>query len=262
MTRTNQKRVREYWDNLQKRGVEVNLKYSRDLPDDTPGYGLKILTQFEIEVSGFAFDGCSGLFLDAGCGTGNLYLHALQLFPGISIEYVGMDISESMLKRAITRIEGEGRTHFLQGTVTDLPFGDNSFNRIPVSGVMVYCESLNKVEEVFKEFHRILKPDGVLVVDFFSRASHTTLLRKLLRRRVAPPPKIIFPLWFIRGLKRAGFTIVSYRGYDFKPYQGRTFDSKFALVRMTGKITERFSRFIEMKIVPYVPIVSLLGGRI
>ena len=88
---THQMREKEYWEHLEKEDIELELKYARDLPDNPPEYILKTLTEFEIDVTKFCFDGCSGLILDAGCGNGNILMHALKLFPNIKIDYVGLD---------------------------------------------------------------------------------------------------------------------------------------------------------------------------
>ena len=42
-----QKQELEFWENLKKSGDEIDLRYARDLPDDTPQFILKMLAQFE-----------------------------------------------------------------------------------------------------------------------------------------------------------------------------------------------------------------------
>ena len=65
--------------------------------------------------------------LDAACGTGMLTQH----LPG---EIVGVDQSDAMLERARRRVPA---ARFVTGDVLDLPFEDDSFNRVFSS--FFYC---------------------------------------------------------------------------------------------------------------------------
>ena len=107
-----QKKELEFWEGLNKSGVDVDLKLARDLPDDTPDYILKIMEDFEEEASRFCFSGARGRVLDAGCGNGNLLLRALRREKGDpvagqpALQIVGMDFSGNMLGRAALRAAG------------------------------------------------------------------------------------------------------------------------------------------------------------
>jgi len=89
----------------------VDLKLARDLPDDTPEFILRMLTDFERDVSSFCFSGAEGLVLDAGCGNGNLLLRALcdegSLQRAGKTRFIGMDFSRNMLSRAARRASGD-----------------------------------------------------------------------------------------------------------------------------------------------------------
>jgi ubiquinone/menaquinone biosynthesis C-methylase UbiE len=97
-------------------------------------------------------------FLDIGCGDGEL----LFLLRDKYARLYGMDVVESRLERIRGRL-GEARNIFLQaGDANDvLPYEDNYFDTVT---------ALSMLEHVFdpyhfiKECHRILKPDGTLVV--------------------------------------------------------------------------------------------------
>ncbi len=103
--------------------------------------------------------------LDAGCGHGNL--------SGIWTEknkVVGVDISPEMLVLARERgLEG----HLAQ--IDELPFADQTFDIIICCGVVQYY--LNPLQ-VIKEFSRVLKSGGVLIIDTLNTRS---ILRRLYR---------------------------------------------------------------------------------
>ena len=260
----------QFWE-LQKRcGEDIDLKMARDLPDDAPDYILKMMGDFEEEASGFCFAGAAGMVLDAGCGNGNLMLRALKNRAHLTEEIhgkrpllgiVGMDFSGNMLGRAAQRAAGDGRTAFLRGSVTSLPFADQSFDHLVSSGVLTCLPNVDAAESALLEFYRVLKPGGTLVVDFFNRASHYTLIRKHVFRESIKPPEYVTPAEFYETLDDAGFSIISCRGFDFKPCQGYLFESPWHNLIDPGHIQERLSCLIENRIAPGQGL-NLLGYRI
>jgi hypothetical protein len=108
----------------------------------------------------------------------------------------------------------------------------------------------------------VLKPEGVLVVDFFSRTSHYTLIRKHLLRERINPPEYVSPAEFQRMLEDAGFAVLTSRGFDFKPCQGYLFLSRWRRVIDPGYFQEKLSRFLERKVLPGRQWLNLLGYRI
>lgn len=254
-----QKEEHVFWERLEKNGVEVELKYARDLPDDTPEFILHTLTEFERDVAEFCFSGAEGLVLDAGCGNGNLLMRAL---PSLKANYVGTDFSKNMLGRAASRARDAKDALFLQSSVGHLPFKDRSFDRVICSGVLTCLPTVSDAAVALKEFQRVLKPGGVLVVDFFNRLSHFTIVRKHIFRESIDPPEYVSPLAFRTELEDAGFDVLEYRGFDFKLCQGYLFMSRLRPIIDPCFFQERFSRFLESRVVPRLPLMSLLGYRV
>jgi ubiquinone/menaquinone biosynthesis C-methylase UbiE len=254
----------EFWECQKRCGVESDLKIARDLPDDTPDFILAVLSDFENEAAKFCFSGAEGRVLDAGCGNGNLTLRALKDNPGEgkATEFIGMDFSRNMLDRAAYRAADSARAAFLQGSVTSLPFQDRSFDRVVSSGVLTCLPDSEAAALALQEFYRVLKPGGVLVVDFFNCISHYTLIRKHLFRESINPPEYISPLEFRKCLERAGFLVQTCRGFDFKPCQGYLFMSRWRPVVDPGFWQEKLSSYLERRIIPRLPKANLLGYRI
>jgi ubiquinone/menaquinone biosynthesis C-methylase UbiE len=111
--------------------------------------------------------------LDAGCGTGN-YSQALLGSVG-RIEAV--DLNAGMLAQAAKKLDAEvqaGRIAFQEASIDSLPFGDQSFDAIVINQVIHHLEDegqqgFPRHELVFKEFQRVLKPGGVLLINTCSR---------------------------------------------------------------------------------------------
>jgi SAM-dependent methyltransferase len=249
------KQEQGFWENLKKNGEEIDLRYARDLPDQTPEFILRMLAQFEDEVARFSFEGCSGLVLDAGCGNGNILRRAMSQSSSKQpltrkIKYVGLDFSRNMLGMAASRSQG---ATFAQGCINRLPFKDGTFDRVVSSGVVTCLPSIQDAFHSLNEFYRVLKPGGVLVVDFFNQQSHFTRVRKMLFKEAINPPEYISPSSFRSQLEDAGFKVLTFRGFDYKPCQGYLFMSRWRSLVDPCFVQERFSRFVEARVVPKIP---------
>lgn len=92
--------------------------------------------------------------LDFGCGSGDKIAEWVQRRR---IQYLGVDVSENAVKAA----SGLGLRAQVIEEPNNLPFDDSSFDAIFSFEVL---EHLFDPLSVCKEFHRLLKPDGVVVV--------------------------------------------------------------------------------------------------
>lgn len=125
----------------------------RGLLDDKP-YLRASLTLFAELVR----DSGNGPVADIGCGTGyaTAYLHELGM------DGFGIDLSPEMV--AIARRDHPG-LRFEIGTMTDLDLADDS-----VAGVLAFWSVIHvpdhAVPKVFREFRRVLRAGGPLLVGF------------------------------------------------------------------------------------------------
>jgi len=93
--------------------------------------------------------------LDAGCGTGI----SSKILAQKGAKVTGIEISKKMLDIAEEYCKGF-EIKFDKGSIDELLYEDGSFDTILASLVIHYFEDPTKV---FKEFHRVLKKDGILV---------------------------------------------------------------------------------------------------
>jgi SAM-dependent methyltransferase len=115
--------------------------------------------------------------LDAGCGIGT---DAAQ-FARAGARYTGLDFSPTALDLARRRFELaalEGA--FVQGSVTELPFGDRSFDLVYSNGVIHHVP---ETERAVREFHRVLRPGGTALVMVYHRSSFNYRFTILVLRR-------------------------------------------------------------------------------
>ncbi len=109
------------------------------------------------EVQGAMAGRARGRVLDAGCGTGGMLERLRQTEPGWSCS--GLDFSEGALAHARAR----GLVELRQGSVDALPYADESFD-VVVSLDVLYFAGVDEARAM-KEFYRVLKPGGVLVLN-------------------------------------------------------------------------------------------------
>ncbi|MFY9154387.1 MAG: bifunctional demethylmenaquinone methyltransferase/2-methoxy-6-polyprenyl-1,4-benzoquinol methylase UbiE [Prolixibacteraceae bacterium] len=104
--------------------------------------------------------------LDVATGTGDFAIAASKLNPK---KIVGFDLSEQMLNVGRVKVDRLGLNkliEFQKGDSEAMPFQDKRFNAITVAFGVRNFENL---QNGLKEFHRVLKDDGVAIILEFSK---------------------------------------------------------------------------------------------
>src|SRR5689334_16933642 len=98
------------------------------------------------------------VILDAGCGDG-FYLHVLSKLGKFKI--TGLDFDKNALESAKKNLKGVKQIKIMHGSVMELPFKANTFDKIVLTEV---AEHLPDDLKGLKEIYRVLKPGGILVL--------------------------------------------------------------------------------------------------
>ncbi len=103
--------------------------------------------------------------LDVGCGTGTLTLLAQRTHP--EAELVGIDPDPQVLTRARIKAASAGVSiAWDEGSATNLPYPDRSFDRI-LSSLVLHHLARPERQAAFGEMLRVLRPGGQChLVDF------------------------------------------------------------------------------------------------
>lgn len=95
--------------------------------------------------------------LDLGCANGRM----VELFFPKNVEYYGVDISGELIEIA-KKLYPAG--HFQVGDALDIPFADNTFDKVYFISVLHHIPSKEFRQKCFSEINRVLKPNGQLVL--------------------------------------------------------------------------------------------------
>lgn len=122
--------------------------------------------------------------LDAGCGPGLLSMALAQ--RGFQAHCV--DTSEQMLNltQGLFLDKGLSLPELKQGSIESIPYDDNTFDLVASAGVIEYLEN---DDAALRDFFRVLKPGGMLVLSITNRLSPVGLFEGV-----------------IEWVKRVGFT--------------------------------------------------------
>lgn len=111
--------------------------------------------------------------LDLGCGTSTLTIMIKKTQP--EAEVIGLDIDTKILAFARSKVEREGLDiTFELGAATELPYLDESLDRVVSSMVFHHLDREKKVRAL-KEIFRVLRPGGELHIADFGKP-HNALM--------------------------------------------------------------------------------------
>ena len=96
----------------------------------------------------------------------------------------GVDLTTESIERVRTRLTLRELPYeeLRQGSVLDLPFADGTFDMVFSHGVLHHVPEIKQAQ---KEIHRVLRPDGELVIMVYARWSLNYLVSIGLIRRAA-----------------------------------------------------------------------------
>ncbi len=119
--------------------------------------------------------------LDAACGTGRGTAGlAEEVGPEGRVD--ALDLTQAMLDQARAKIEKLGmgsRVSFKQGNARELPYPDDTFNLV-YNGYMFDLIPLEGFIPILKEFQRVLKPGGKLVLVNMSKPDQRARVAKTI----------------------------------------------------------------------------------
>ena len=148
------KKSKEYYDSFSKTYDRRIGNAYHDMLDD-------------IEVDLIREYGEGKSVLECGCGTGLI----LERVNDFASSVKGIDLSTGMVEKTSSR-----GFHVTEGSVTNIPFPDNSFDLAYSVKVLAHVED---IETALKEMQRVVVPGGYVIAEFYNSKSIRELVRKL-----------------------------------------------------------------------------------
>jgi len=144
-----------------------------------------------------------GQITDVATGTGDLLIYWKEEAEknGVTIDkYVGIDPSVGMLDVAKGKVDF---AEFIVGKAQELPIEDESTDIISISyGIRNVVDRV----EALQEFHRALKPDGIVVILEFTKQERDSIIDKIVDFGM----KNVFP-------RVGGLISKNYEAYKYLP---------------------------------------------
>jgi ubiquinone/menaquinone biosynthesis C-methylase UbiE len=125
------------------------------------------------------------MVLEIACGTG----HLTSLLADLGLQFVSSDLTPEMMQQARARAGMRG--NFILTNAFRLPFPDGAFSAV-VSSRFLHLFNHTEQEHLLREMLRVLRPGGILIVDFDNFTSRWLwaipyLIYNLIRyHRIAP----------------------------------------------------------------------------
>jgi demethylmenaquinone methyltransferase/2-methoxy-6-polyprenyl-1,4-benzoquinol methylase len=159
------------------------------------------------------------LVLDVACGTGDL---AIELQSGARARVIGTDFCRPMLEIAFDKNKKKATSiPYLEADGMNLSFADQTFDAVTIAFGL---RNFSNWESGLREFHRILKTGGKLVVLEFSSP-------------IVPGFRQLFQFYFSHILPRIGGAVSGSRGaYEYLPDSVSRFPDQKNLVSLMRKI--------------------------
>ncbi|HQU82800.1 MAG TPA: bifunctional demethylmenaquinone methyltransferase/2-methoxy-6-polyprenyl-1,4-benzoquinol methylase UbiE [Pyrinomonadaceae bacterium] len=160
----------------------------------------------------------NSVVLDVACGTGDL---SVELQTNAKAKVFGTDFCRPMLAIAFDKnAKNNTQIPYIEADGMNLSFADNSFDAVTIAFGL---RNFSNWQDGLKEFHRILKKDGKLVVLEFSTP-------------IVPGFKQLFNLYFTQVLPRIGGAVSGSRGaYEYLPDSVSRFPDQKGLAEMFEK---------------------------
>lgn len=164
-----EKILRKYYEDKAKRLDELRLTY------DNPSAYKRFFYMVRFNAVIDALNPRpKELILDLGCGTG--YYTKEILRKGAKV--IAVEYSSNYLNQARNFVGNNKNAKFIRSSATDLPFDNDTFNKVLFTEVI---EHVPDYEKTLQEIKRVLKPKGIAVVTTPSRHSPMNMAYGLKR---------------------------------------------------------------------------------
>jgi len=214
--------VAAFWDKVAEKYDSTNLKFEE-----------AHYQRFEEAVKHLDIRSGSKI-LNIWSRTGNAIPFLRKKFAGIEI--INMEVSDNFLKIALHKFPGE---NFMKTDLENLPFKNEFFDAVLSLETL---EHTPRPSVLIKEFHRVLKPGGELIMSLPPKTARLAekISYYLLGNHGEGPHKFLPSKTVKKIIAEAGFELVLHKGtllFPFGPKWIRSFGERI-IARSNGFVRE------------------------
>jgi len=170
--------------------------------------------------------------IDIGAGFGRLTPTYKDLFKKISL----LDYSSLLLDKAKKKFEKDTNIEYIKANCYQMPIADNTFNIALSFRLMHHIEH---VPDFLREVYRILKPGGILILEFANKKNFLEIARSFLGKSDKEPfslapyqyeDKVYYnfhPDYILQKASEEGFIVC--RKYSISNFRHQIFKKVFPL---------------------------------
>jgi len=260
--------IKENMERKVTKAFQNNVTYFEMMREHNLKTGLDDVN-IETDVKSLILNNLNGNVLDAGGGEGSISMWMAKNNPDVQVFSIDIPPIGVRMGRELSNKLNINNENFLIGNLRKIPVSNNSFDLIVCQSVL---EHVIGVLDVLKEFYRILKKGGKLIIRVGNSESllHFSFLGWFLRKNrinTKNPTLILRPGSFenhrenfdtcsipsyvlINQLKKVGFSVQSYTTFPEYVLQ-RDFNELPLIKRIAMKLLFKFRKF---------PPICHLGG--
>lgn len=126
--------------------------------------------------------------LEAGCGAGRVYFH----YKNSGYDIKGIEYSKSAVENILNK---NPKAEVIQGSITELPYKDKSFEKILAFGLYHNIEDETELQKAFDETQRVLVEGGELVASVRFDSLENNIIENIVKKRSASKSFDKFHRW-------------------------------------------------------------------
>lgn len=114
--------------------------------------------------------------LEAGCGAGRVYFH----YKNKGFDIKGIEYSKNAVENILAK---DSNAKVLEGSITNLPYENNSFDCILAFGLYHNIEDEKELQKSFDETYRVLTSGGYLVASVRFDSLENNIVENIMKKR-------------------------------------------------------------------------------
>ena len=174
------------------------------------------------ELLSFVQSRSEDTILDAGCGSG---MNIERLHSKVR-RIIAMDFCRDSVERARqrTQLGKMENVEVIEGNIVDIPLPDCSVDKILCMSVLQYLSD-SDVRQAFREFRRIVRPEGMVILHVKNISSiylSTLYLMKKIKSMFRGGVIVEYYRsygWYFRELQSAGFKVTDYNSFNILMFE-------------------------------------------